>query len=457
MTSLPIRMAAVRKPKGLTDLPLEMLWKISENLSSADIACLALTNRQLLSSFVDTAFENFQSYRTPPDRDTSPDHHCFDEIRLNPQSRPPVNRSRDNARVDLLSRISRDQPNYYLCFDCLQLHFWKRVERLTWENVKFTHDTHGLSPLDLRLQQPLAISHYPTDSLHELHFAHLQLVMRRFYHGPEAERSRLFLHLTENKSEGKTGKDLKMTLFSVEGRICTTPPSLYIRTQGIAVVPRKYLERYFIQMRWWDCDIAQFYVCMDVPTQSSKFEEHFESLIRRHCSAPHPYVADKGTCDACKKSWLFEIRPMEETNVSLTLTVWTDLGPGLATNDTHWDSHLCGWTEEAAAQHRMVDPRKRFERHSVQPESPNALCVDQIYCRNIRLLKEERHREESSRSLTDYGRPGVYMLHGDPSKNPRHSRRIFATHTDEISDSRKKASLQEDPYLDLSKLRRFEM
>ncbi|CAG7936637.1 unnamed protein product [Penicillium salamii] len=185
MTSLPIRMAAVRKPKGLTDLPLEMLWKISENLSSADIACLALTNRQLLSSFVDTAFENFQSYRTPPDRDTSPDHHCFDEIRLNPQSRPPVNRSRDNARVDLLSRISRDQPNYYLCFDCLQLHFWKRVERLTWENVKFTHDTHGLSPLDLRLQQPLAISHYPTDSLHELHFAHLQLVMRRFYHGPE--------------------------------------------------------------------------------------------------------------------------------------------------------------------------------------------------------------------------------------------------------------------------------
>ncbi|CAG8105410.1 unnamed protein product [Penicillium salamii] len=414
MTSLPIWMAA-----------------ISEKLPSADIACLALTNLQLLYSFVDTAFENFQSHRT------SPDHHTRSPFDEDLRSNRPTNSPQDDARIDLLSRLSRDLPDYYLCFVCLRLHLWKRVEPPTWENLNVTHDTYRLRYLDVHLQKPLPISHYPTYSLHELHFMHLQLVMRRFYYGPEfgipvesllyteirAERSRSFQRLTNNESKGKTEKDLKMALFSVEGRVCTTPPSLYMRTQGIAVFPRKYLEE-FLRMRW-DWRIAQFYVCMHVSTSWPEFDKRLESLIRRHCSATYSYVADKGSCDKCNNGWQLEIRPLNETNASLILTVWMDLGPGLSTEDPQWKSLFWGGTAEAAAQHKKMDSRLRFERHSVQAGSPNALSVDQIYCRNISLLKEERHREERYRLLVNDGRAGVYMLHGDPSAKPRLCRRMI--------------------------------
>jgi hypothetical protein len=77
-------MATTRKPSSLTDLPLELLWMISEHLSSVDLACLALGNRYLLHSFGGTAFKNFSNCRTG-----------------NPT---------DDARIKLLSRLSYDLP-----------------------------------------------------------------------------------------------------------------------------------------------------------------------------------------------------------------------------------------------------------------------------------------------------------------------------------------------------------
>ncbi|KAJ5868842.1 hypothetical protein N7534_003395 [Penicillium rubens] len=150
-------MVTTRDPAALTDLPLELLWMISEHLSLVDLACLALGNHRLLSSLAGTAFRDFTN--------------------TNGRNGNPT----DDARIKLLSRLSRDLPQYYLCFICLRLHLWKNTRLPGYFHIGCSD---GLEMKDQCLQTRLPLCFYPSYTFYHFRFVHLQLAMRRFYHGP---------------------------------------------------------------------------------------------------------------------------------------------------------------------------------------------------------------------------------------------------------------------------------
>lgn len=223
----------MRNPTALTDLPLELLWMISEYLSPVDFACLALGNRHLLHSFAGSAFKNFSNCRTGKPTD-------------------------DDARIKLLSRISCDLPQYHLCFICLRLHLWKKAGLPSCYHPMINHRTDALNFTNWYLIRHLPLAHYSSYTFYKFHFVHLQLAMRRVYYGPEfgiPVESLLYTEIKANRfrskgppllqppinkaTEGDTQKDIMMMLFSAEARICSTPPALCMRTQDIAVVTRQ--------------------------------------------------------------------------------------------------------------------------------------------------------------------------------------------------------------------------
>lgn len=396
-------MTTKRNPTALTDLPLELLWTISKYLSPVDLACLALGNRHLLHCYAGAAFKNFSNSRTGT----------------------PT----DDARIKLLSQLSCDLPQYYLCFVCLRLHLWKKVALPTCARPMIDHRPDVLANTDWYLISPLPLAHYPSFAFYKFYFVHLQLAMRRFYYGPEfgipvesllyteITRDRLrsqgppFLQPPINSSvEEDQEKYAMIALFSSEARICSTPPALCMRTQDVAVVKRQYVPR------MWPCrENGTMIACRHITTLDPGFRDILASQITRYCSTISPKVpADKGRCDTCNTSWQLEIRTLDETYASLTFTIWMDLGPGLSIDDPQWKYRCHGVRISSSAKHEILDSRLRFERDSIQARSPNALSEDEMYHRNISLLEGKKYQKLMTR-----GSHGAWVLHGQAEAKKR--------------------------------------
>ncbi|OQE79861.1 hypothetical protein PENNAL_c0049G06879 [Penicillium nalgiovense] len=387
-------MVTTRNPTALTDLPLELLWMISEHSLPVDLASLALGNHRLLSSFAGTAFRDFTNGRNG-----------------NPT---------DDARIKLLSRLSRDLPQYYLCFICLRLHLWKNTRLPSYFHIDCSD---GLEMNDRCLQTSLPLCHYPSYTYYQFRFVHLQLAMRRFYYGPGfgiPVESMLYTEVVRhhikakappwlqspvnNISEKDPQKDVLMALFSAEARICSTSPGLCLRAQEIAVVARQNVPR------MWPChENGLVEICRHIHTREPGFIGIFTSQIERYCSKTSPIEpADQGSCDKCNTSWKLEMRTLDENNASLTLTRWIDLGPGLSPNDAQWRCRFGIELLLNAPNHEIVDSRQRFERDSIQANSSNALSEDEMYWRNISLLQGETYQKVMTSM-----RYGFYILHGE--------------------------------------------
>lgn len=93
----------------LDNLPSELILLISRYLSPVDTSCLALCNHRFM------AFSSAGS---------------FDDLFGKPLPGPQIGprKPSDELRIDLLTRLARNLPQYYLCFACLRLHLWRYVE-----------------------------------------------------------------------------------------------------------------------------------------------------------------------------------------------------------------------------------------------------------------------------------------------------------------------------------------
>lgn len=398
-------MATERKPLALLDLPLELLWMISENLPPADIACLALCNHYLLHCLAQTAFKNLSNRRS---RTPSPT---------------------DDARIELLSRLSRTLPQYYLCFVCLRLHLGKNVELQSSEHPCYDP---GLS-WNTHLQRSLTVTSWPSNGHYKFYFVHLQLAMKRFYYGPEfgiPVESFLYTKVKYYKYSndfvriepgGQTPKiwerephyGVLLDVSSFEARICSTPPGLCLRTQHIAVAKRgsvPHMGPYVFPM---------MIVCKHINSEDLKFQNILRSQLEGYCSTTSTEVlADEGNCDKCNSSWKFSIRTLDRTRAVLTFTVWMDLGPGLSVEDVGWKGRV-DWDIDTP-EHTLVDSRQRFERDSIQAGLPGALSEEEMFERNLALLRNKTFRK----SMTWMGH-GIYILHGEPKAKTRSSRCII--------------------------------
>lgn len=148
-----------QKPLALPDLPLKLLLMVAEDLSPVDVACLALCNRRLLSSLGSTC-------------------------RNLPKGRTGGGGPEDGLRIDFLTRFSRDLPQYHLRHACLRLHLWRKVA-LPGPKFKLPACVKFLDGSVHRLKKPLYIIHYPSHAYYKFYFVHLQLAIRRFYHGAQ--------------------------------------------------------------------------------------------------------------------------------------------------------------------------------------------------------------------------------------------------------------------------------
>ncbi|KAJ5341443.1 hypothetical protein N7541_010567 [Penicillium brevicompactum] len=403
-------MATTRKPLVLTELPLELLWMISGHLSPADSACLALCNHYLLRCFEGTFSKNFSNGRSSTPSPT------------------------DDARIELLTRLSYNLPQYYLCNICLRLHLWRNVGLPNSSSPGFSH-----SPADLDIHPDPHLrfgSYHPAympSSHYKFHFVHLQLAMRRFYHGPEfgiPVESLLYTEVAAMRlpfrptgrvlspplkrvKEGFSRKNIKMMLFSAEARICSTPPGLCMRTQDVALVTRENML-----YMWTRGTYEEIYVCKHIHSKTlgfgdvvgSQFGRDFEGII---------HVVNKGSCDHCNTSWQLELRLEGWDYASMILTRWMDLGPGLSVDDVDWKYRL---REETSTppEGGILDSRQRFEKDALQGMVSRALSEEGMYLRNIALIRGKGYQR-----VMAYKGDGVYVLHGESKARPLSSRCII--------------------------------
>lgn len=351
---------------------------ISNRLSPVDIACLALCNRQLLFSLGSVCND------LPKSRTGGPE---------------------DGPRIDLLTRFSRDLPQYYLCHACLRLHLWGKVA-LPGPKFKVPACVDSLDHTVYRLKQPIYIVHYPSHAYYKFHFVHLQLAMRRFYYGAQfgiPVQSLLYTEVGINRITSNALKSTKLhdeedfqcshmtTLLSVDARICSNPPSLYLRTQELAVVRKHNLSLLFPYP-----EHDAMHICMHI-NHIFNLNSVVYGLINKYRSDTTTRPRDKGRCDECNTSWQIEIRNMGQKDVCLVLTRWLDLGSGLSPDDDRWRCHNDHEFEVNLAEHEMVDSRQRFENESIQANCSDALSEEEMYYRNMKFIQDQAYRKLMTR------------------------------------------------------------
>lgn len=221
----------------------------------------------------------------------------------------PYRAPEEELRIDLLTRLCRELPQYHLCFACLRLHLWQHIgppgpgfkPRDCYESVR--HDYWYLV-------LPLFLGHNPPDSWWiVIHFVHVHLVMRRFYLGPSygipteslryTEVSNFPTPRMERENSQLWGEDCRyfhrIGVFSVDARLCTGPPGLCLRQQYLAVFKRKKL-RFIVPEDF----ITR--VCNHDGTSESKLPGLIKSLINKYHEkgdGAKGALTNSGECNKC--------------------------------------------------------------------------------------------------------------------------------------------------------------
>lgn len=406
-----------QEPKALTDLPLELLRTVVEHLSPVDFACLALCNRLLMFYFAGSAFQPTANERLGGSQD----------------------KTRIRTRIDFLTRLSRALPPYYLCHNCQRLHLWQRIA-VPSPNFELPSCSQTLAGKDCPLKARLCYSLYPCYDLHRFHFVHLQLAMRRFYYGPHFGIPTESLFYTEAGTQVLGGpaalwigsvpnsiqelhRNYMTTLKSFEARICSTPPSLILRIQELAVARRQNIPRIFpVPMTSFmrichhiGSGDSVFFASESNPADFDKFLISFIEQYRADATLKH-LVHQRQRCEECNTSWKLEIRDLGRKDVCLVSTRWIDLGPGLSPQDARWRIHDRYAPYMVLAEHQLVEnPRIRFEKDSTQANGPDSLSEAALYRRNVALLKDQRYQTVMAKAS-----PQTWFLLAGEAKKQEH-------------------------------------
>lgn len=358
----------------LDSLPPELLLLISEHLSSVDATCLALCSRRLMArSFHNLLDEQFTLGHT--------------------------GRLEEELRIDLLTRLCRELPEYHLCFACLRLHLWQHIGP----------PGPGFKPRDCyeSRRHVLFLGHNPArvGLWFVIHFVHVHLAMRRFYLGPSygipteslkyTEVSNFPISGVEKEISRLSGENCRyfyrLDLSSVDARVCTGPPGLCLRQQYLTVFKRKKLQFLVLE------DFVTR-VCIHDRTPASKPRHLIRSLINKYHEQGYGakgVLTNSGECNKCPMSWKFELRDLEKQKICLALTRWWDLGPGLSPEDHQWKTLNFKNGRSLTSAEISGSPRARFEANFVgtTDSSPGFLSDEELYLRNTSLLQAQRYRK----------------------------------------------------------------
>ncbi|CAP85421.1 Pc20g00920 [Penicillium rubens Wisconsin 54-1255] len=340
----------------LDAFPVELVLSIADFLPLEDIYCLSLCNSRLLAIF--------RSWK----------------------KREYLDRK---ARLSFLHRLERDHPRYLTCDDCLILHDLDSIS----EPLELSYSTKTYPP---RIDCPALRPGYSTCgrswiNLHNdssvqhtyaLHFSHLQLAMRRFYSDSQYGISTDALSFTEVTNEFVEGdRVLKpTTLFSVEAQICPEAPSLYLRIQDVVSMKDMRLlgdDKYYEEVE------KEYFAALPICKHQQKtmgIQSIPRDVLTHECS----------NCSDCNTDWeieLFENRP--SGHVTMVMTRYIDLGPGLSLDDPRWSVHA--WTEweesvcKLDSKYMISSPRHTFE-------ALTDTSLEDLTSRNLSYLENERYQ-----------------------------------------------------------------
>ena len=377
--------------RTLDTLPPELVFLIASYLSPVDASCLALCSHHFMA--FSPGFDDLLGKSFPGVRTGGPG---------------------EKLRIDLLTRLARHLPQYYLCYACLRLHLWRQIA-LPSPNFELRRCFDSIEDRCSTLLMPAHICQYPAYAPHEFHFVHLHLAMRRFCFGPSfgiPTESLTYTYVSiaplyPRMSEREFWASHRTGLMSVEARVCPNPPGLCLRIQNLAVVKRQSV-RHLCQ----EDDTVR--VCEHIGSYKSNFSDYIRSLIETYCQQDQEDIGRllrQGRCDRCNTSWKLELREIEKKDICLLLTQWKDLGPGLDPEDDRWRTQQDYIRQRTLKASEIVDdPRMRFEMQSNEPASSSsqALSQENMFLRNVSLLRAERYRTVMRR----WG-PGWWYLHGN--------------------------------------------
>jgi hypothetical protein len=338
----------------LDAFPVELVLSIADFLPLEDIYCLSLCNHRLLAIFRSWQKRGYLERR---------------------------------ARLSFLHRLERDHPRYLTCDDCLVLHDLGSIS----EPLELSYSTQTYPP---RIDCPALRPSYSTcgrswinlhnESVHTytFHFSHLQLAMRRFYSGSQYGISTDALSFTEVTNDGFEEEDRvprPITLFSVEAQICPKAPSLYLRIQHVVSLKDMRLLR----DEYYDEVEKDYFAILPICKHEQK-SLWMQSIPR------DVLIHEYSNCNDCNTDWeieLFDNRP--SGHVTMVMTRYIDLGPGLSLDDPRWRVHAWAEWEESVckldSKYMTPSPRHTFE-------ALTDTSLEDLTSRNLSYLENERYQ-----------------------------------------------------------------
>jgi hypothetical protein len=287
-------------------LPLDVLHLIADHLAANDIACLTLCNRMLRQAL---------GKKSSSLQYAEPEH-----------------------REAFLTTIARDLPAHFYCYICRRLHV--REEFLPMHPVNRSGDRCTDSHYRWRLSHSFDV-HWGWPSFYDFTFNHLQLAMKRYYHGPEHGLATENLSYTEVAiSEEPNEHDRVTTLLSVDAAVLRgASASLCLRIQHWVRVHDTKRNALVDHTR------KKFGICYDVTFESPAISDWIQEgpTMMARCSEESVPEIPSGPfhrCRICNVQFRLDRYDFGQEGIAVVVTKWLDLGAGLSPEDPKWNAHF---------------------------------------------------------------------------------------------------------------------
>ena len=304
--------------------------------------------------------------------------------------------------LPFLRRLERDNPRYLACDDCLVLHHFDGIpEPLRIPSPRVYRQSTYYPPLLGCTQKsrfwPVAHNYLrmpvhdgrSTHCGYRLHWSHLHLAMRRFFHGPQYGISTDALAFTGVSRAFIGANDSGLVLSSVEARICPKPAGLglYMRFQDMFVA----------KMTWPGSHHEAFKFCKHRST----------SLWLEDMYGNDTYQSQfHSNCEECNTDyeigWLWN---EEFRNITIVVTRWISLGPGLSPDDPQW--RMNAYCETWSGLHPNLESEERGPSPQCIFEALTGTSVDALISHNLSYFEKDRYRTEMVQ-LTDVPSWGLW-------------------------------------------------
>ena len=359
----PLPLLEFPEKNTLAGLPTELLWLIADFLSWNDRSCLSLCNRQLFTTY-----------------------HCQNG------SGPPS----QSEKLSFLICLERDIPALFVCHVCNILH--KYHPSKDYGRTIFDYNSNHALPCafkwDLRHNGSLTMdpeNDILSSSPYRICFFHLQLAMKRFFHGPQFGISTKSLSYT--CVQVGLGEPLERPILSsTDAQIGGSPPGLILRTQRIIYVPanRRYLL--YANKNIYRRSRKFYSICSPICGHVSgrKVADLSNSIVRAHRDGKRaPFFIS--SCAWCHTDFRIEVCS-HKSYLALVTTKWTDLGAGPTPDSPKWALHS-NKAKRIFFEDSIRKPRNYRKSARALFQTTSSLSMTALRSRNFSYLENQRYKK----------------------------------------------------------------